>query len=145
MPKPTLAEVYALPPLVLDDNYDLHKIQTLLGTISEDAFQILRCSVAKAAWEDVPDTFGLHAGTVTLTFHDVTGDQNYLDAHQRIRANLTDLVLHVYNQEGAAVRAIHFYDLHFSSSKQKLDSGNGKPSPRVNTYTYKARREIALA
>lgn len=145
MPKPTLDEIYSLPPLVLDDNYDLHKILTLLGTISEDAFKILRCSIAKAAWEDVPDIFGLYAGTLTVTFHDVTGDQNYLDAHARIRAELTDLILHVYNQEGAAVRAIHFYDLQFSSSKQKLDSGNGKPSPRVNMYKYKSRREIALA
>jgi hypothetical protein len=145
--QPTLSEIYALPPAVLQSGFALQNIQLLQGTLPDEVLRTMRCTMTKCEIEDIPNPLDLHSGTVELTFLDINGDQDYLDGHQRIRNTMTDLIVRQYGADGRPERDIHFYDVHFSSAKQKLDAGaNAKDSAslRVNSYTFKTRREIKI-
>lgn len=147
--QPTIEELYALPPCLLKRNFALKDIQMLHGARMSDAsFNVLRCSLNKFEIEDVPDVFNLFAGRVKLTFLDINGDQDYLDAHQKIKATMTDLVVTQYDDCGKPERELYFYDVQFSGAKQSLDANGFTPTgaaDRVNEYTFQKRREVKIA
>lgn len=148
MGRPTLDEIYSMPEIVKDDNYDLRSI-TGLGPAMEfpDAdLKTLRCTLTKAVWEDVPglSKFGFGHGSnnvLKLTFNDVQGDQRYLDTHARLREDLSEIQLNIYNDTGEVVRIMTFEGLTFINGKQALNAANGKPALRVNSYGFTNRRE----
>ena len=140
--------VPVMPDPIMDDNFDLHDIQMEhRARMPDEVLHSLRMTMSKASWEDVPKDFDLFAGTLKLSFHDVDGDQNHLDGHRHIQDSMTDLVLHVYNSTGKAVRAVHFSGLAFSSGKQAFayEGAAARHAYRLNEYTYKNRRELKLA
>ena len=147
MPKLTLEEVLALPSPLLDDNFDLKAVRFKDGTpcvMNDRTLKTLRGSLKKVFWEDAPNPFGINGGEVTLVFSDVLGDQHYLDAHHYLLNGLEDFTLQMFNEDGKAVRVVHFKGMVAHKSKQALDSSKGKEALRTNFYTYSSRREYAL-
>lgn len=150
MGQPTLDEIYALPDPMLNDNFDLHGIGGGAGgkfvfpeffRHNVDAFQHLRLTCHGAHWRQAAEgkTHTLH-----LSFHDIQGDQLYLDAMAAFNANLGQLTLQQYSQMGKAVRQVVFTDLEFFSAVQTRNAADGKPAERVVTFNFESAKEISL-
>jgi hypothetical protein len=146
MGMPTLAEVMSLPDPMLNDNFDLHSIggcpdaQVSLPEFFLDnskAFLHLHRTCIRAHWRKAA---GCERSTLTLTFHDIQGDQEYLDAHEAFNADMGQLILQQYNQKGEAIRQVIFSDLKFFDAVQKRDASEGRAAERDVTFKYASER-----
>lgn len=150
MGRMTLEECYAMPAPMLDDNFDLHAIggcpvaQVSMPDFflnNGQAFLHLHRTCVGAHWRQAAEgkTHTLH-----LSFHDIQGDQEYLDAMAAFNADLGTLTLQQYDQPGNAVRHVVFSNLEFFSAIQTRNAAGGKPAERVVTFNYESAQEIFL-
>jgi hypothetical protein len=147
--RPTLEELYALPEPMLDDNFDLHSIggcdQLLISLpqffIENDGFLHLHRTCLAAAWHETAEG---RPNSLHLWFHDIQGDQGYLDAHAAFKSDLGYLTIQHYDMEGKAVRQTIFHDLKFAEANTAYDAAGGKVVMRFVTFHFGALHEIEL-
>lgn len=150
MGMPTLEEIYALPDPMLNDNFDLHAIggcpvaQVSMPEFflnNGDAFLHLHRTCIRAHWRKAAEG---ERSTLTLTFFDTQGDQEYLDTHEAFAADMGQLVLQQYNQKGEAIRQVVFSDLKFFDALQSRDASEGKAAERDVTFKYASERIVTF-
>lgn len=150
MSKPTLGELCALPDPMLEDNFDLHAIggcpvaQVSMPDFflnNGQAFSHLHRTCIGAHWRQAAEgkTHTLH-----LMFHDIQGNQEYLDAMAAFNDDLGVLTLQQYAQNGDPVRQVVFSNLTFFSAVQTRNAAGGKPAERVITFNFESAKEICL-
>lgn len=150
MGMPTLDEIYELPDPMLSDNFDLHAIGGCPDALvsmpdfflnNGQAFLHLHRTCIRAHWRKAAEG---ERSALTLTFFDVQGDQEYLDTHEAFCADMGQLVLQQYNQQGEAIRQVIFSDLKFSDAVQKRDASEGRVAVRDVTFEYASERVVTF-
>lgn len=147
---PTLAEIYELPDPMLSDSFDLHAIggcpeaPVALPKFFLDnhkAFSHLHRTCIRAEWRKAAEG---DRSALTLVFFDIQGDQEYLDTHEAFCADMGQLTLQQYNQQGEAIRQVIFTDLKFSDAVQKRDASEGRVGERAVTFKYASERVVTF-
>lgn len=140
MPKPTLQEIYALPPHMKDDNFDLAALQTPAPENKDFtvSFTTLRASLVGVQWEQHADASN---NRIVLTFVDILGDQAYLNAHAFLKTAFTCLTLHAYADDGSLNRGIAFDNIKFVVATCALNAGGGKETLRKVTFSFSDMNE----
>lgn len=150
MGQPTLEEIYALPDPMLNDNFDLHAIGGCPVSLvsmpdffleNGEAFLHLHRTCIRANWRKAAEG---ERSTLTLTFFDIQGDQEYLDTHEAFCADTGQLVLQQYNNLGEAIRQVVFSDLKFFDAVQSRDASEGKVAERAVTFKYASERIVTF-
>lgn len=146
MTAPTISEIYMLPDPVFTSEFALQSVvRQGFDQFEPEVFRMIRTTLVKAEWVDDPGLSkvgGPNENRLVLTFHDVQGDQNYLNAHYFLREDLARMQIDLFDKRDGVMRCVNFDELRFLNSTQKFDSADeSKCAYRVLSYGYKHRRE----
>ena len=138
--QPTLDELWSLPEPMLTDNFDLHgiggsaehKLPPLFSSGST-AFLQLHLTCIAAAWQEAAKD---KPNSLHLWFHDLQGDQVYLDAQAAFKSDLGSLTIKQYDASGKPVRLTDFISLKFVAANYALDATGGKCAKRYVSFEF---------
>lgn len=140
MPKPTLQEIYAMPPHLKNDNFDMASLHTSAPENKDftASFNTLRTSLMDVQWEHHADASD---NRIVLTFIDILGDQAYLNAHAFLKGSFDLLTLNAYAENGEVHRGIKFANIEFVKATSALAAADGKETLRKLTFSFSSMDE----
>lgn len=132
MSEQTLGAMIGMPPPILSDNFDLHRVDCTGNTalVLAPGLRGLVVSLMSVSWvenkpEPLTERFSVartYPHTLKLTFSDLDQPQEVLDARVALTENLDAIVFCLYDKQGQPTRYITFYDVITETVKSKLSS-----------------------
>lgn len=158
MSRPTLAEVQALPEPILNDNFDLHRIDchSDIARVIAPHLRELAMSVKSIIWTErpvPPEIAGithlvpLRPHVLDIVLYDMDVSQGVLDARAALTKHLDAIVLCQYNMDGEPTRYVVFEDVMAETVKTQLHGAEGKVTEKeikllAVSMTFKTVKEL---